>query len=178
VITTSSGSQLELVSNTAGANGALTVNSDLTDETTSTGLAYTSSGSDINSLTGLGISVTNNGMLTLNATTLDSVLNSDYSSVVGFFQNSNSWGESFSKILASSGTGSSTGVLALASSANSTMESTLNEDISREESLISIRQASLTTELNRANEIMQMLPSQLQGVDELYSAITGYNQHS
>ncbi len=178
VVTSSSGSQLELVSNTAGANGALTVNSDLTDETTSTGLAYTSGGSDINSLTGLGIAVSNTGTLTLDATSLDSVLNSDYSSVVGFFQNSNSWGQSFSRILASSGTSSTTGVLALASSANSTMESTLNGDISREESLISTQQASLTAELNSANEIMQMLPTQLQGVNELYSAITGYNQRT
>jgi flagellar hook-associated protein 2 len=36
---------------------------------------------------------------------------------------------------------------------------------------------SLTTELNQANEIMQQLPSQLQGVNELYSAITGYGQN-
>jgi len=32
--------------------------------------------------------------------------------------------------------------------------------------------------LNSANEIMQQLPSELQGVNELYSAITGYNQSS
>jgi hypothetical protein len=30
--------------------------------------------------------------------------------------------------------------------------------------------------LNSANEIMQQLPSQIAGVNELYSAITGYNQ--
>jgi len=34
----------------------------------------------------------------------------------------------------------------------------------------------LTAELNSANEIMQELPTQLAGVNELYSAITGYNQ--
>ena len=42
--------------------------------------------------------------------------------------------------------------------------------------MISAQQTSLTAELNSANEIMQELPSQLQGVNELYSAITGYNQ--
>ena len=178
VVTSSSGSQLELVSDTAGTSGTLTVSSDLTDQTTSINLAYTSSGSDINSLTSLGISVNNDGTLKLDTTSLDSVLNSDYSSVVGFFQNTNSWGQNFSNILSSSGTSSSTGVLALASTSNSTMESTLNADISREESLISMQQASLTAELNSANQIMQMLPSQLQGVDELYSAVTGYNQKS
>jgi len=68
--------------------------------------------------------------------------------------------------------------LALASSSNSSIESTLNGDISKEQSLISAQQASLTAELNSANEIMQQLPSELDGVNELYSAITGYNQSS
>lgn len=58
-----------------------------------------------------------------------------------------------------------------------TLESTLNADISKENLLISAEQVSLTAELNSANEIMQQLPSQLQGVNELYSAITGYNQN-
>jgi flagellar hook-associated protein 2 len=97
---------------------------------------------------------------------------------VGFFQNANSWGESFSGILTNAGTSSSTGILKLASSSNSNIESTLNADVSKEELLISAQQKSLTAELNSANEIMQELPSQLDGVNELYSAITGYNQNS
>ncbi len=178
VARSSSGSQLELVSNTVGASGVLTVNSAITDTTTGTSPAYTSSGSDINNLTSLGISVNNNGTLTLDAASLDSVLNSDYSSVVGFFQNSNSWGQSFSTMLSNSGTTSSSGILSLAAKSNSGVESTLNADISKEESMISAQQKSLTAELTSANEIMQMLPSQLQGMNELYSAITGYNQKS
>jgi flagellar hook-associated protein 2 len=31
--------------------------------------------------------------------------------------------------------------------------------------------------LNSANEILQQLPQQIQGVNEIYSAITGYNQN-
>ena len=69
-------------------------------------------------------------------------------------------------------------MLSLASSSNSSIESTLNADISKEETLISAQQMSLTTELNTANQIMQQLPSQLHGVNELYSAITGYNQNT
>ena len=46
------------------------------------------------------------------------------------------------------------------------------------DSLISAEQKSLTAELTSANEIMQQLPSELQGVNELYSAITGYNQQT
>jgi flagellar hook-associated protein 2 len=44
--------------------------------------------------------------------------------------------------------------------------------------MISAQQKSLTAELTSANEIMQELPSQLDSVNELYSAITGYNQTS
>jgi flagellar hook-associated protein 2 len=97
--------------------------------------------------------------------------------VTGFFQSATGWGQTFSTMLNNAGTSGATGVLALASSSNSRIESTLNADISREEALISAQQVSLTTELNTANQIMQQLPSQLQGVNELYSAITGYNQN-
>jgi flagellar hook-associated protein 2 len=122
--------------------------------------------------------VNNDGSVTFDATSLDSVLNADYSSVVGFFQNSNGWGQAFSAMLTNAGTGSATGILSLASGSNSNIESTLNADISKENSLISAQQTSLTAELNSANEIMQELPSQIQGVNELYSAITGYNQNT
>jgi flagellar hook-associated protein 2 len=178
VVTGSTGSQLVLVSYTEGSGGVLTVTPSITDTTTSTALNYNNSGSDINSLTTLGISVNNDGSLTLDATSLDSALNSDYSGVVGFFQNANGWGQTFSSMLTDSGTTAGTGILALASSSNSNIESTLNADISKENMYISAQQTSLTAELNSANEIMQQLPSQLDGVNELYSAITGYNQNS
>lgn len=176
VVTNSSGSQLALVSIASGAAGALTVTPSVTDATTSTALNYNNGGSDINSLTTLGISVNNDGSLTLNANTLDSLLNSDYSSVVGFFQNANSWGQSFATMLNQAGSSSSTGVLTLAAKSNSNIESTLNAEISKEDALIATQKTQLTAELNQANEILQALPSQLNGMDELYAAITGYNQ--
>jgi flagellar hook-associated protein 2 len=177
--TSSGGSQLLLTSGTSGSDGTLIVSSSLLDtaNTNTTTLKYTSS-SDINSLTSLGLSVNNDGSLSLDAASLNSVLNLDYSSVVGFFQNSNSWGLNFSEMLTSSGTSSTTGILALSSKSNSSIESSLNANISREEILISKEQVSLTAELNSANEIMQEIPTQLDGVNELYSAITGYNQSS
>lgn len=177
VVTNSTGSQLVLVSNTAGSAGALTVSSSITDTTTGTALNYNNGGSDISSLTSLGISVNNDGSLTLNTNSLDALLNSDYSGVVGFFQNANSWGRTFSTVLTNSGSSSSTGILKLASTSNSNIESTLNAEISKEERMISAQQVSLTAELNSANEIMQQLPTQLTGVNELYSAITGYNTY-
>ena len=120
----------------------------------------------------------NDGSLTFDANSLDSLLNTDFSGVVGFFQNADSWGQSISSVLTNAGSSSSTGILTLAANANSTTESTLNAEISKEQSYISAQQSSLTTELNQANEILQQLPSELQGIDELYSAITGYNQNT
>jgi flagellar hook-associated protein 2 len=79
-------------------------------------------------------------------------------------------------MLTNAGTSSTTGILSLASKSNSNIESTLNADISKESSLIAAQQTRLTAELNSANEIMQELPTQLEGINELYSAITGYGQ--
>jgi flagellar hook-associated protein 2 len=173
------GTLLTLTSGTVGSAGAMKVTSSIVDTTspTITTLNYTNS-SDINNLTSLGISVNNDGSLTLDATSLDSLLNADYSGVVGFFQNAGGWGQTFSTTLTNSGSATGTGILALASGSNSNIESTLNADISKEELLISAQRVSLTNELNQANQIMQQLPSQLQGVNELYSAITGYDQNT
>ncbi len=175
---TTAGTGITLTSLQIGSAGALSVTSNLADttSTTDTTLNYNNS-SDISSLTALGISVNNDGSLTYDANTLDSLLNTDYNGVVGFFQNANSWGQTFSNMLDNSGTSSSTGILSLAQSANSSVESTLNAEISKEQSYISAQQSSLTLELNSANEIMQQLPTQLEGINELYSAITGYDQN-
>lgn len=176
LINSSTGTRLALVSNTAGSAGTLTVTSALTDATAGTAINYNDNTSDLSSLTQLGISINNDGTLSLDATSLDSLLNTDFSGVVGFFQDANSWGSSFQTVLNNAGNNSSTGILKLAQNANTTVESNLNTDISREENLISVQQASLTKELISANEILQSLPSQLSSVNEIYSAITGYNQ--
>ena len=171
-------SSLSLLSGTVGSAGALTVTSNVLDTTnTSTAsLNYTKS-SDINSLTSLGISVNNDGSISFDASTLDSLLNSDYSSVAGFFQNANSWGQTFSTMLTNAGNSSSTGILSLSQKSNSNIESTLNAEIAKEDAYISAQQKSLTTELNTANQIMEAIPNMLDQVNELYSAITGYNQN-
>jgi flagellar hook-associated protein 2 len=178
VVTNSSGSQLEFVSNIAGSPGALAVTSNVTDTTTDKALDYIGGDTDINDLTSLGISANSDGTLTFDASSLDNVLNTDYSSVVGFFQNTNSWGQNFASVLNNAGTSSPTGILSLVSGSNSSIESGLNVEISKENAIISAEQASLTTELNSANEIMQQLPTELNGMNELYSAITGYQGSS
>ncbi|HWT67026.1 MAG TPA: flagellar filament capping protein FliD [Terracidiphilus sp.] len=175
LVSSTTGTQLTLVSNTAGSTGNLTVTSSITDSTTSKSVAYNDNSSDLSSLSQLGISVNSDGTLTLNTSSLDSVLTSDFSGVVGFFQDANSWGSHLSTVLTSAGTSSSTGILKLAINSNSSIESNLNVNISREESLISVQQKSLTAELNSANEILQSIPSQIKEISEIYAAITGYN---
>ncbi len=171
----SAGTALTLASS---AGGSLAVTSNLYDTTDAAAstLAYTNS-SDINSITTLGISVNNDGSLTFDANSLDSVLNSDYSSVVSFFQNADSWGMSFSNMLTNAGS-SSSGLLGLAASSNSSTESTLEAKVSNENSLISSETSSLTTELNTANQTLQQIPAELDEINELYSAITGYNEQT
>jgi flagellar hook-associated protein 2 len=175
LVSSTTGTQLTLVSNTAGSTGNLTVSSSITDSTTSKSVAYNDNSSDLTSLSQLGISVNSDGTLTLNTSSLDSVLTSDFSGVVGFFQDANSWGSHLSTVLTNAGTSSSTGILKLAINSNSSVESNLNVNISREESLISVQQKSLTAELNSANEILQSIPSQISEISEIYAAITGYN---
>jgi flagellar hook-associated protein 2 len=174
----SNGTGVTLTSGANGAAGALTVNTSLFDttNTTSADLAYNAS-SNIGSLTGLGISLNNDGSLTFDASALDSVLNSNYSGVAGFFQNANSWGQNFSLILNNAGSGSSSGILALAASSNSSTETTLNAEITKEDAYIATQQSKLTAQLNQANQILEELPSQILGVNELYSAITGFDQN-
>jgi flagellar hook-associated protein 2 len=179
IVNNDGSSSLSITSNTVGSTGALTVTSNILDttNTNSATLSYTKS-SDISSLTSLGISVNNDGSISFDAASLDSVLNSDYSGVAGFFQNANSWGQTFSNMLTNAGTSSTTGIMSLSLNSDSNIESTLHAEITKEDALISAQQISLTTELNTANQIMQELPTQLEGVNELYSAITGYNQNT
>jgi flagellar hook-associated protein 2 len=168
IVTNASGSSLALTSETSGA---LAVTSTVADGATT--LAYTPQG-DVNNLTELGVTVNDDGSLSLNSATLNSQLNSDYSGVIGFFQNSNSWGVDFSNTLNNLGTSNITGTLALALKADSATESSLNQNISSENLRISAEQVSLTLELTSADEILQAIPSNLENINELYSAITGY----
>jgi len=132
----------------------------------------------VNNIGQLGITVNNDGTLTLNASTLDSILNSNYSDVQGYLQNSGSFGQNLATALNTLGTASPTGAVALALAQNSTEEAGLNTNITNENTTIAAQKASLTTELNTANQVLQSIPQQLNAVNELYSALTGYNTTS
>ena len=141
-----------------------------------TGSLFTGAASgSIKNITQLGISMNNDGTLTLNADTLNSALNSHLADVTGFLQNSGSFGQTMSTTLNNLGTQAPNGSIYLAQQQNAAQETALNTDISNEETLLSAQKTQLTNELNMANQILQSIPSQLNQVDELYNAITGFN---
>jgi flagellar hook-associated protein 2 len=126
-------------------------------------------------ITQLGISFNNDGTLSLNTDTLESELNSNFSDVTGFLQNSGSFGQSFGTVLNNLGTQAPNGVVFLAQQQNSAQEAALNQNIANEDARLATQKTDLTTELNMANQILQSIPAQLNQVNEMYSAITGYN---
>ena len=131
----------------------------------------------INNITQLGIGLNNDGTLTLNADTLNSVLNSNFSDVTGFLQNSGSFGQTLAASLNNLGTQAPNGAVFLAQQQNSAQETALKTSISNEDALLASQKTQLTDELNMANQILQSIPGQLNQVNEMYSAITGYNQN-
>jgi flagellar hook-associated protein 2 len=141
-------------------------------------LTFVQSSGTITSLSQLGISATDNGTLSLNSTMLGSALGNNYQDVVNFFQGSDSFGSTMTTTLNNVGNNDPDGVIYLALTQDSTQESQLSTNISNEESSISAQQTQLTTELNAANYTLEEIPSQLDEVNEMYSAITGYNQNT
>lgn len=134
----------------------------------------------ITSLISLGISASSSddGTLALDSNLLTDALNNNFDQVVSFFQDGGNFGSTFAQTLEDIGNNSgSDGAISLALSEDSSQETTLNDDISNQEELIATQRTNLTTELNMANQILQSIPEQLNEVNEMYSAITGYNQN-
>jgi flagellar hook-associated protein 2 len=182
VITAGTAATLSLTDATSGSAGAITVNAaNLTNSTTGSAVTFGSSQSNaITSLTQLGISVNNDGTLSLDNDTLDSILDSNYQDVINFLEPSGgytSFGGNFTNVLNNLGTGDPDDVLSLALSTDSSNESQLNTNISNENAYISAQQSQLTTELNEANYTLEAIPTQIDEINELYSAFTGYNEN-
>ena len=136
----------------------------------------TPSGTSLTSPTQIGLSLNSNGTLSLNTDQLTATLNSNFAGVQTLFQNTNSFGLNLEQAVNNAGTGSTKSILTQAQSANSTAETNLNSTISTMDARIATQQTNLTTELNAANQTLQEIPMQLNMVNEIYSAITGFNQ--
>ena len=133
----------------------------------------------INSLISLGITAnaSADGTISLDADKLSNALNTNFNQVVSLFQDTGSFGSTFTNTLNGLGNSSAEGgAISLALSEDSSQETTLNDNVSKQEALIATQKTSLTAELNLANEILQSIPEQIQQVNEMYSAITGYNR--
>ncbi len=124
----------------------------------------------------LGITTNPDGTISLNTDTLNSMLNTKFVEVTSFFQDAGKFGRAFSSALNNMGSGFNTGMISLALKENKSQEATLNDDVSRQESLIATQKLRLTAELTAANQILQAIPSQINQINEMYSAVTGYNK--
>ena len=145
-----------------------------------TAVNFSQSSGAITSLTQLGVSMNDDGTLSLDTDTLNSELSSNYQNVVNFFQPGSgftSYGDNFTSTLNELSNSAPYGEIYLSLQQDSGEESTLNANISNENAYISTQQANLTAELNAANDTLEEIPSQINEVNELYSAITGYNEN-
>jgi flagellar hook-associated protein 2 len=131
----------------------------------------------IKNITQLGLSANNDGTLTLDADTFNAALNANFSDVTGFLQNTGSFGQTMTTTLNNLGTQAPDGAIYLAQQQNVTQEAAFNLDITNENSLLATQKTTLTTELNTANQILQSIPSQLNEINEIYSATTGFNEN-
>ena len=129
----------------------------------------------VTSLYKLGISVNQDGTLLLDTAALDAQLDSNYSDVGGFFQDSGSFGKGLLSALDRLGNQSPIGAIALALKSDASQEVIFNENISAQDLLIAARKLSVTAQLTSANLILQAIPQRLDEVNQLYSALTGYN---
>ncbi|HEX4038770.1 MAG TPA: flagellar filament capping protein FliD [Acidobacteriaceae bacterium] len=141
---------------------------------------FTQSSGAITSLSQLGITANSDGTLTLDGSALDSALDSSFQDAMNFFQSSGSstsFGANLTTTLSNLSNSGPSGEIYLALQQDSSQESTLNTNITNENKNISTEQTQLTTELNEANYTLQEIPTELQSVNELYSAITGYDEN-
>jgi flagellar hook-associated protein 2 len=132
----------------------------------------------IKNITQLGLGLNDDGTLTLNTDTLDSVLNSNFSDVTGFLQNAGSFGQLMGASLNNLGTQAPNGAVFLAQQQNSSQESALNTDITNENAVLAAQKTQLTDELNTANQILQSIPEQLDEVNSVFDSLTGFNPNA
>ena len=109
---------------------------------------------------------------------MNGALNNNFSQVVSLFQDADSLGSSFAQTLNNLGSSRSSGAISMALKEDASQEKALNDNISKQEDRIGTQKANLTAELNLANQILQSIPEQIQQVNEIYSAITGYSNRN
>ena len=135
-----------------------------------------SSTGDPTGIGAIGVSVNTNGTLTLNSDTLSTALSTNFSTVLSLFQGAGGVGENLTTAVNSLGNNQPTGILQLAANENTSQETDLNSTLTRMNANITSQTATLTAQLNAANQMLQLIPVQIQEVNTLYDAVTGYGQ--
>ena len=102
-------------------------------------------------------------------------MTNNFSDIVGYLQNPTGFGISFNTTLNNLSSTSTTGAIKVALTQNSTQETRLNQNVTDQEAKLADQQTTLTAQLNTANQVLQAIPDQLDQINQLYSAITGYN---
>ncbi len=143
----------------------------------STALAFATGNSGRTSnLAQLGISLDTTGQLQLDTHALSQALSSNFTGVANFFQKAGDFGQKLTGVLSQLGTDGN-GALALRTEQNTAEEQTLADNKTNLEVRLASYQASLTSRLNTANEILQSIPQQLEQTRQIYAAITGYGNN-
>ena len=142
----------------------------------STAIDFFGSGSAIKSASQFGINYNTDGTLSLNTDTLTSALTNNFSDVVGFLQNSGSFGQGLTATLNGLSATGTYGAIHVAEQQNTAQEATLKKSVANEDALLAAQKITLTAQLNLANEELQAIPSQINQVNEIYSAVTGYSK--
>ena len=139
------------------------------------GLQGASASGDIRSIGALGLTIGTDGKLSMDGTVFSNLLNAKFSDVNGYFQNKDSFGQSLTTTLNALGSNPGQGILGLALAQNTSQETDLRSSVTREDARVAEEKIRLTAELTTADQILQSIPAQLSEVDQIYSALTGYN---
>jgi flagellar hook-associated protein 2 len=129
----------------------------------------------IRSIGDLGLQMNGDGTLTINNDTLTQALTSQFTDVQSFFQGAGSFGVNMMTAVNNSGSSSPLGTLNQATQSNARIESSLNDSVATMDASIATQKTLLTAQLNAANQTLQLIPLQVNEINQLYSAITGYN---
>lgn len=142
--------------------------------------ATLSGNTGVQSLSDLGITMNNDGTLTLNQTELDNTISNNFSAVQSFFKNSSSTG--FAQTLDSylqTQTDPTTGSLQMDYESLQQSDNDLTRQINDMEARITAQQASITDEFSKINTVLQTFPTTMQQVEaELGSLSTNSQSNS
>jgi flagellar hook-associated protein 2 len=122
--------------------------------------AYSTTGTNVSTLADLGITMNDDGSLTLDSTTLDSALQSNFSAVQNFFQGTASNGfVTFLNNQLNALTDPTNGAFTVDLQSISNENSDLQDQINNFEDYLQSQTTLLTNEYNQADALLQQLPT-------------------